>query len=125
MNIWGSGNIRRGIRAGVNWKATARSGELKVNQKGCTAQRSVRLVVNLEDGAILRQEDLLEASIEMAAAAAELFIGQGIRTSLETNGPDLLTKEAVCPESILRRGPSGQHFTWTGPDRLGEAGTFL
>ena len=53
----------------VNWKATARSGELKVNQKGCTAQRSVRLVVNLEDGAILRQEDLLEASIEMAAAA--------------------------------------------------------
>ena len=79
----------------VNWKATARSGELKVNQKGCTAQRSVWLVVNLEDGAILRQEDLLEASIEMAAAAAELFIGQGIRTSLETNGPDLLTKEAV------------------------------
>lgn len=48
-------------------------------------QRSVRLVVNLSDGAILRQEDLLEASIEMAAAAAELFIGQGIRTSLETN----------------------------------------
>lgn len=109
----------------VNWKATARSGELKVNQKGCTAQRSVRLVVNLEDGAILRQEDLLEASIEMAAAAAELFIGQGIRTSLETNGPDLLTKEAVCPESILRRGPSGQHFPWTGPDRPGEAGPFL
>lgn len=88
----------------VNWKATARSGELKVNQKGCTAQRSVRLVVNLEDGAILRQEDLLEASIEMAAAAAELFIGQGIRTSLETNGPDLLTKEAVCLKASCGAG---------------------
>lgn len=88
----------------VNWKATARSGELKVNQKGYTAQRSVRLVVNLEDGAILRQEDLLEASIEMAAAAAELFIGQGVRTSLDTNGPDLLTKEAVRLEASCGAG---------------------
>ena len=61
-------------------------------------------MVNLEDGAILRQEDLLEASIEMAAAAAELFIGQGIRTSLETNGPDLLTKEAVCLKASCGAG---------------------
>ena len=100
----------------VNWKATARSGELKVNQKGCTAQRSVRLVVNLEDGAILRQEDLLEASIEMAAAHQNLSGNQRTGSSDKRGG---------LPESILRRGPSGQHFPWTGPDRPGEAGPFL
>ncbi len=36
--------------------------------------------------------------------AAELFIGQGIRTSLETNGPDLLTKEAVCLKASCGAG---------------------
>ena len=114
----------------VNWKATARSGELKVNQKGCTAQRSVRLVVNLEDGAILRQEDLLEASIEIPAPAStesdlSIFYRTGHQDLAGNQRTGSSDKRGGLPESILRRRPSGQHFPWTCPDRLGEAGTFL
>lgn len=82
-------------------------------------------MVNLEDGAILRQEDLLEASIEMAAAAAELFIGQGIRTSLETNGPDLLTKEAVCLKASCGAGHLDSIFRGLARIDLEKPASFL
>lgn len=80
----------------INWKATARTGDWKVNMKNYTALKALRLFLNLEDGAILRQEGLLEASISMAAGAAACFLAQGIRTGLYSNGPDILTGEAVC-----------------------------
>lgn len=83
----------------INWKATARTGELKVNMKNYTSLKAVRIFVNLEDRAILRQMELLEASISMAAGMAELFLKQGIRTALYTNGPDILTGELVCLEA--------------------------
>ena len=41
----------------INWKATARTGDLKVNQKNYTSQKSVRIFVNLEDTGILKKED--------------------------------------------------------------------
>lgn len=88
----------------INWKATARTGELKVNMKNYTALEAVRVFVNLEDGAILRQMELLEASIRMAAGMTELFLKQGIRTALYTNGPDILTKEPVCLEAASGAG---------------------
>lgn len=88
----------------INWKATARTGDLKVNMKNYTALKAIRLFVNLEDGAILRQMELLEASISMAAGMAELFLKQGIRTALYTNGPDILTSELVCLEAASGAG---------------------
>ena len=83
----------------INWKATARTGDLKVNMKNYTAQKAVRIFVNLEDGAVMRHEELLEASIRMAAGAAADFLAQGIRTSVYTNGPDIVTGELVGMEA--------------------------
>ena len=83
----------------INWKATARTGDLKVNMKNYTAQKAVRIFVNLEDGAVMRHEELLEASIRMAAGAAAYFLAQGIRTSVYTNGPDIVTGELVGMEA--------------------------
>lgn len=83
----------------INWKATARTGDLKVNMKNYTAQKAVRIFVNLEDGAVMRHEGLLEASIRMAAGAAADFLAQGIRTSVYTNGPDIVTGELVGMEA--------------------------
>lgn len=88
----------------INWKATARTGELKINMKNYTAQKAVRLFLNLEDGAVMRQEELLEASIRMAAGAAEHFLTQGIRTALYTNGPDILSRELICLEAASGAG---------------------
>lgn len=83
----------------INWKATARTGDLKVNMKNYTALKAVKLFLNLEDSAILRQEELLEASIRMAAGAAQLFLAQGMQTALYSNGPDILTKKPVQLEA--------------------------
>ena len=83
----------------INWKATARTGDLKVNMKNYTAQKAVRFFVKLEDGAVMRHEELLEASIRMAAGAAADFLAQGIRTSVYTNGPDIVTGELVGMEA--------------------------
>lgn len=83
----------------INWKATARTGELKVNMKNYTSLKAVRIFINLEDGAILRQMALLEASISMAAGLAEAFLKQGIRTALYTNGPDVLSGELISLEA--------------------------
>ncbi|MBQ7839196.1 MAG: DUF58 domain-containing protein [Lachnospiraceae bacterium] len=83
----------------INWKATARTDELKVNQKSYTALQAVRLFINLEDGALMRQVELLEISIQMAVGAAQQFLGQGIRTALYTNGPDILSGDLVCLEA--------------------------
>lgn len=83
----------------INWKASAKTGDLKVNMKNYTALKAIRLFVNLEDGAILRQMELLETSISMAVGLAELFLKQGIRTALYTNGPDILTGELICLEA--------------------------
>lgn len=88
----------------INWKATARTGELKVNMKNYTAQRAVRIFLNLEDGAIWRQEDLLELAIRMAAGAMERFLSLGIRAALYTNGPDILTGKAVMLEASSGSG---------------------
>ncbi|HJB90864.1 MAG TPA: DUF58 domain-containing protein [Candidatus Eisenbergiella merdigallinarum] len=83
----------------INWKATARTGELKVNMKNYTAGKAVRIFVNLEDGAVMRREELLEESIRMAAGAAQNFLSQGIRTAVYTNGPDIVTGELVGMEA--------------------------
>lgn len=83
----------------INWKATAKTGELKVNMKNYTSQKAVRLLLNLEDGTIWRKEALLEAAIGMAAGAAENFLSQGIRTALSTNGKDILTGEPIRLEA--------------------------
>lgn len=83
----------------INWKATARTGDLKVNMKNYTAQKAVRVFLNLEDGAIWRQEELLEISIRMAAGAMEHFLSLGVRTALYTNGPDILTGKPVILEA--------------------------
>lgn len=83
----------------INWKAAARTGELKVNMKNYTAEKAVRLFLNLEDGTVMRQEKLLEISISMAAGAARDFLSQGMRTALYTNGPDILTREMIRLEA--------------------------
>ena len=54
----------------INWKATARTGDLKVNQKNYTSQKSVRIFVNLEDTGILQK------------AAEEMMAGPHMRRNI-------------------------------------------
>lgn len=88
----------------INWKATAKTGELKVNQKGHTALKTVRIFLNLEDEGILKKEDCVEASIQIVAGLCSYFINQGICVACYGNGIDILNKQPVILEGSSGKG---------------------
>lgn len=95
----------------INWKATARTGELKVNQKNYTAQKSVRIFLNLEDTGILKKEDCVEACLQIATALLLLFLEQGMQVALYCNGIDVTNGEPCILEAgggIRQRGAALQ-----------------
>lgn len=83
----------------INWKATARTGEFKVNQKNYTAEKSVRIFINLEDTGILKKEDCVEASLQIATALLLLFLEQGMQVAVYCNGVDVLHNEPCFLEA--------------------------
>lgn len=75
----------------INWKATAKTGELRVNVHEYTAEQEIYIVLDTEWDMLLRPDALLEESIRIASSIADEFIGAGITTALATNGKDCLT----------------------------------
>lgn len=94
----------------INWKATARTGELKVNQKNYTALQSVRIFFNIEDNGILRKAEEVETSIRIVAGIASFFLKQGIRTACYGNGRDILRGEPVRIEAGAGAGQMQQIY---------------
>jgi hypothetical protein len=79
----------------VNWKASAKTGSLKVNVFDHTSSQQIKILLNLELETIWKYEDIQEESIRIAATFASNFIDQGIPTSIYTNALDLITKEVL------------------------------
>lgn len=84
----------------INWKATAKTGELKVNIHEHTAVKSVRIFMNLEDNNILRREELLEMSISICARLVRELAEQGIQLEVYANAADCITGQALALENI-------------------------
>lgn len=76
----------------VNWKAYARTGELKVNLYEDTASQEVRIYLNLENNGYVNHYDIMEENIRLAATLSDMFISKGIPVSLKTNGCDCISK---------------------------------
>lgn len=79
----------------VNWKATARTGELKVNQKNYTAMQTIRIFLNVEDSGILKKEAEVESSMQIVMGLVAFFLSQGIKVACYANGRDVMTGETV------------------------------
>ncbi len=69
----------------VNWKASAKSGTLMVNQFDSSTDLKVTVILDVEDSHILRQESLIEESIRIAASLAARLAGQNLTMSLRSN----------------------------------------
>lgn len=69
----------------INWKASARDGSLKVNQKNHTSSVSITILLNLESRTATRNQEVDEAAISLAARFASDLVNQGIRISFVTN----------------------------------------
>ena len=94
----------------INWKASAKTGDWKVNQKNCTALQTVRLFFNIEDSGILKKDAMVEASIQIIAGLAAFFLNQGIRVSCYGNGRDMLNGEPVHIEAGAGAGQMEQIY---------------
>ncbi len=72
----------------INWKASARSteGELMVNQFDSTTNISLMLFLDVEDAAILKQEDLQEESIRIAASLVSRLVKERMECKVISNG---------------------------------------
>lgn len=79
----------------INWKATAKTGDLKVNQKNYTALQTIRIFANVEDRGILKKEECVEASLQIVAGLAEMFLSQGIPVACYCNGQDIINGEPM------------------------------
>ncbi len=77
----------------INWKASAKTGDLRVNIHDYTADQEIGIILDTEWDSLLRPDNLLEESIRIASSMAEEFIAKGVTTSLTTNGRDCLTGE--------------------------------
>ncbi len=94
----------------INWKATAKTDEWKVNQKNYTALKSVRIFLNVEDTGILKKTECVEASIRIATALSEFFLRQGMQVSFYCNSIDILDRRPVCIEASAGQGQMGHIY---------------
>lgn len=90
----------------VNWKASARTGELRTNLHGHTVRQEVCLLLNLESESILEYRQLKEESIRLANSLAEMFLAQGIPVGMYSNAKDLLSGKELAEAP----GGGGQHL---------------
>lgn len=79
----------------INWKATAKTGEFKVNLRDFTAVKSVRIFLNLEDDGILKRTDETEVAIRLATGIIKFFTSKGIKVACYGNCKDGLNGQLL------------------------------
>lgn len=79
----------------INWKATAKACELKVNLYDYTASQEVCILLNLEPDKVVIYEDLLEESISIAGSLIQMLIEHKIATGIISNGKDTITDASI------------------------------
>ncbi|MCL2057250.1 MAG: DUF58 domain-containing protein [Oscillospiraceae bacterium] len=90
----------------INFKASARTGSLMVNQYGETATQELIILLNLETYADWEREEVYEEAIRIAASVAGYFSGLGVAVGLRCTGKDIATDS---PAMILP-GSGARHF---------------
>ncbi len=92
----------------INWKASAKTGQCKVNCYDYTAELSVNILLFFEQKNVDWDKDMEEYVISLAVTMAEKFLGQRINVSLKSNGVDAENGSQIelgvgCGEHHMRR----------------------
>jgi uncharacterized protein (DUF58 family) len=85
----------------INWKASARTGELMVNQNASTCSQKVHVFVNLDYYNPKRSTSLLEKSISLTYTYLRDLADLNIPAAVYTNGLDIITEKPVVSETDL------------------------
>lgn len=75
----------------INWKASAKTGELKVNQHEYTTDEALILLLDLESGTEAQRESVLS----LASSLSQLFLRRGVSVALQTNGRGCFSSSLV------------------------------
>ena len=75
----------------INWKASARTGELMVNTFESTLTEKVMIYLDMEDRGILKYDHLTEESVSVAASLAQKLIGRGMEVGICVNNQTSFT----------------------------------
>lgn len=73
----------------INWKASAKNGELLVNQFDSTTAQDIIILLDMRDDNILKEESLVEESIRITAALCKNLIAGGQRLTLRCTNSSL------------------------------------
>ncbi len=84
----------------IDWKATAKTGELKVYVPERTAYRKVAVFLNLQSDNYFLNTPVLEESIRLAKTVCMCLNRDGLQCKIYTNGHDAETDEMVCVEHL-------------------------
>jgi uncharacterized protein (DUF58 family) len=74
----------------INWKATARSAALKVNQYYPTCSADAAIFLNTDRRGVNYSDEVLEESVRIARTFLESFISAGVPVRIISNGRDLV-----------------------------------
>ncbi len=111
----------------VNWKAFARTGELKVNVYEHTAMARAQILLNVRGDQIWTEEVLQEGGVRIAAAMAKQWIGMGVPVGIRTNGRDvctgwqILVEPGAGPDHVTRILQALSRIDLIGQGRAGRA----
>lgn len=98
---------------GVNWKASARTGQLQVHNYDFTAEHRLMIYLNVEDHekmwSQVNDEELFERGLEWAAALAEQALERGMEAGFGTNAYSV-----DAPKEPVRVSPDSGSAQWTG-----------
>ena len=90
---------------GINWKASARTGQLESNVFAPAASLQVSFLVDCGGSGGWEDHGLKEETLRLCASLAGALIGDGVPVSVRTNGQDCLTGQ----ESVLQAGAGSGH----------------
>ncbi len=84
---------RRDNMSKVNWKASAKSGELMVNMYGYSWEPRVKILLNLDTNLMIKSEYIRELCISLASSLASDFLDNQVSVGLMSNGLDKKMEE--------------------------------
>ncbi len=74
----------------INWRATAKTDKLMVNQYSKTSEYRVKLLLNLDNNNIIKTDYMKEKSIELTSSLAKEFLKHKFPIMLASNGLDVV-----------------------------------
>lgn len=82
----------------INWKTSAKYGELLVNNFESTYSRDICLLLDVETDSVFQKQDMQEAAISAASTLADYYLRKGARLSFYTNGRETASNEEIAIE---------------------------